>query len=386
MQPQELAKKYNFVKVAEDGVTEFYCDHSLLSALRMCESYFLLSHIENRRLVSRNWNLEFGQWLHSTLEVFYWHEYNKLHRITNPDFKTKEDKPEDYLSISKGKFLAIGLQLWDSMKMNDFAGKHKVFESMKGVIGAAKLLSDYWAVYGDGKERLRVVGIELPFGREKEVPIVDTIEHIVNDINCIKHGWYAGPYRSYLTGRIDLMVDDLISIMPFDHKSTAFFDGTEVTKFTPHDGMMGYAYAADKLVRRLFPNKRVSKVLINHIALNDNSAKVDKEASSGKSKDFRVYDYEPSRRFTRTPVSYTPEQLEEYRLRQAATFDVLYQLLVLERPPQWNTGSCNNMYYKECPFKSLHAQTPKQREDTLRNMYSLVEQWNPFYESKAEVQ
>jgi hypothetical protein len=384
MQPSELAKKFNFVKVGEDGIPEFYCDHSLLSSLRVCESYFMLSHIENRRFVSRNWNLEFGQWLHSTLEVFYWHEYNKLHKINNPDFKTKNDDPEDYKSISKGKFLACGLQLWDDMKMEEFKGKHKAFETLKGVIGAAKLLSDYWTVYGDGKERLRVVGIELPFGRDKEVPIVDT--HISATEFGDNYSWYSGIYRAFLTGRIDLMVDDLISIMPFDHKSTAFFDGSESVKFTPHDGMMGYAYAADKLVRRLFSNKRVSKVLVNHIALNDNSSKVDKEASSGKAKDFRVYDFEPSRRFTRTPISYTPEQLEEYRLRQAASFDVLYQLLVLERPPQWNTGSCNNMYYRECPFKALHAQTPKQREDTLRNMYRLVEQWNPFYESKAEVQ
>lgn len=398
MKAEELAKRYNFVKVAEDGVVEFYVDHSILSALRNCEAYFELTYLRNVRSRARNWNFDFGSWLHASLEVFYHHEFKKLRRVLYGEndcalcghpisihpIHTEEgflscETPTQWDSISKGTFIAQGLKLWDKMQMDYFVDKHKNFKVLGGDVGAAKLLSDYWNVYGEGKERLRVVGIELPFGRNKEVPIV-------TDSQPDNSHWSSGPYRGYLTGRIDLLIDDMVSISPMDHKSTAYFDGSESTKFMPHEGMQGYVLAADHMLKILgITDRRASRVVMNHVALQDSSNAKDKDASRGKPASMAKYEYDPARRFTRSFISYTPQQLEEFKIRQAASVDILYQILVLERPPVWNTSICTSMYHKECPFKDVHALAPHLREDRLKAMYEVVEQWNPFYESKAEI-
>lgn len=418
MQPEELAKKYNFVTVGEDGVIEFFCDHTLLSSLRACEQYFVDTHLKRYRHKDRNWNLDFGQWLHATLELFYHYEYKKYQRVSNElnecarcgmakeqhpvsivSVRTGERKECESLvewdSIPKGIFLAHGMMLWDKMEMDYYKDRHKMFKMLDGQLGALKLLTDYWNVYGEGKERLRVVGIEMPFGRDKEVPIVDNIREINsfnNDFDAARSAgvtekdyprllWSSGPYRGYLTGRFDQIVDDGISLAAFDHKSTAFFDGGEASKFMPHDGMQGYVYALNCMVEKLYPGKLANKMLINHICLQDKSNEKDEPS---RKRNVPTH-YVPALRFTRSTLTYTPEQLEEYRKRNAATFDVLYQILVLERPAQWNTGSCNDMYHKECPFKSVHAITPTVREDIMNKQLIQVAEWEPYYESKAEI-
>jgi hypothetical protein len=390
MRAEEAAKRFNWVRIAEDGILEFYCDHSMLSALRQCEAYFELSYVKqpqpghNFRFVERNWALEFGQWFHSCMEAFYWHEYNKFQRSLNPEFKIQVqnyapagDLAEWYNSISKGTFIGRGLKLWTEMKMDDFHN-HRNYKTLGGAEGALALLSDYHAIYGDGKERMRVIGIEKPFGLKKEVPIIDL--DVIQETPLPIPKWLSGYYRAYLSGRLDLIIDDGISIMPVDHKSTAFFDGNEATKFIPHDGMHGYVYACDHMLRNLgITDKKCSKIMINHVCLQQ------KDKNEKKNGLIVGVTHNPEMRFTRSKNTYTPEMLEEFRLRQAATFDVLYQLIILERPPQWNTGACNNLYYKECPFKTVHGITPSMRDTVLNAQYKIVEEWNPFYESKAEV-
>jgi hypothetical protein len=391
MTPEAAARKFPFVKIAEDGVLEFYCDHSILSSLRTCEQYFVETHVRNVRGVARNWNFDFGTWLHTTLELFYHYEFKKFRRLIgadndcqacgrewishNPTPECEHFLPWD--SIPKGKFIAYGSKLWDDMKMDYFQDKTKMFKTLDGQIGALKLLSDYWNVYGQGHERLRVIGIEVPFGRNKEFPIRD-------DASDWLSSKFAGPYRAYLTGRFDQLVEDGIGIAAFDHKSTAFFDGSEASKFSPHDGMQGYAGVAGHMAMQIAPEKATPRVIINHICLTDTTNKKPQD------KHLLVADpllrvYEPNTRFTRTTHTYTPSQIAEFKLRQAATFDALYQLIILERPAQWNTGNCNDMYHKECPFKGVHGLTPELREQVFNNQFTIVESWNPFYESKVEI-
>lgn len=379
MLPEIAARKFPFVKIAEDGVLEFYCDHALLSSLRACEQYFIETHVKNYRGVVRNWNLDFGTWLHTTMELFYHHEYMKFRRLIGVETSLDPDgNPWD--SVAKGKFVFYGARLWDKMGMDYFKDRHKMYKSLDGEVGALKLLSDYWNVYGEGKERLRVVGIEVPFGRNKEFPIVE-VGAGNRDIDV----WRPNrPYRAYLTGRFDQLVEDGIGIAAFDHKSTAFFDGTEASKFQPHDGMQGYAGVAAHMAAQIAPDKATPRVIINHICLGDTTNKKPKDKHILVA-DPLFREYEPNQRFTRTTHTYTPSQITEFKLRQAASFDALYQLLILERPAQWNTGNCNDMYHKECPFKGVHGLAPEIREGIMQNQFTIVESWNPFYESKVEV-
>lgn len=409
MQIEEAAKKYHWFRIAEDGIPELYLDHSMLSAFRACEAYFVETYLKNLRGGERNWNLDFGSWLHLCLEKFYWHEKNKFEIVKNQAFYDTVIKhdipfdPADYTYISKGAFLAHGLMLWDKMKMDYFDGRHKMYKTMQGNLGAAKLLSDYYEVYGGGQERLRVVGMELGFGLKKEAPIVDWDSKKVEvgntrpytirkedeatykynllyspiwlDSKVVNGQFSGGRFRAYLTGRIDLLVDDLVSIAVFDHKSTAFFNGSESTKFTPHDGMRGYVYAADRMLQSISSDKRCTKMIVNHICLGEGLSK-ETNPKGDNFKPVKVMD--ATKRFTRTAVSYSPESLQEFVKLQQVTFANIFSLVIDERPAQWNTSACGNMYHKDCPFKSIHAMTPSIREEIMKQQFVEIEQWNPF--------
>jgi hypothetical protein len=430
MQIQDAAKRFSWIKVGDDGIAEFYCDHSMLSALRMCESYFQLQYLSHPgkrfSLSERNWNLDFGSWVHATLELFYFYEYKKLRTLVSNDptcfncnhprswhsaspigcrgynLRPSSKLPEwayssttdlkvscscnkfvawDY--IPKGTFIAHGSKLWTKMQMDQYEHNPN-FKKLGGEIGALALLSDYYAVYGGGKERLRVVGIELPFGLGKEVPIIDV--DCFSNSNLEKHfSWLLNQkhmLRAYLTGRIDMLFDDLISLALMDHKSTAFFDGSESTKFTPHDGMLGYVYAGNCLVNKLKAkgvmsrDKNCNRMIVNHICLQQK----DKNDKLNNAIILR-----PEMRFTRSPLTFAPEQLLEFRVRQAATFNALYELVINERPAQWNTGSCNNFYHKDCVYKPIHSLTPSARDTIIKAQYKVLEEWTPFHESKTEI-
>src|SRR5580693_2861978 len=61
----------HWVKMANDGIPEFFLDHTMLSSARMCESRFYLDHVENYRSKTTPWALDFGQLFHSCIEWYY---------------------------------------------------------------------------------------------------------------------------------------------------------------------------------------------------------------------------------------------------------------------------------------------------------------------------
>lgn len=380
MKYSEAAAKYNWIKVGDDDALEFYCDNTILSEFRNCQAYFVEARLNSIAHSGRAWSLEFGTWFHKCMELFYLHEKNNLARVGGLTEST-ESINELMYPVTKGKFIAYGLQLWDEMDMDYFKDKHKNFKILNGNIGAASLLSDYWTVYGNGQERLRVIGMELPFGRAKEVPIIEPGLEPEWLRDWQSKNYHGSEFRAYLTGRVDLMVDDLVSVSVIDHKTTAFFDGSESLKFIPNDGQRGYCYAANQMVQKLMPDKRCNRVLINHVCITDKYEKTG--AKDVMKKDVKVAD--PQARFTRTPITYTPEQLEEYLKIQQATFVSLYEFIINERPAQWNTNLCNNMYYKECPYKAIHGTSPTNRQTIVDAQYKKIEEWTPFHEDKKEI-
>lgn len=329
----EITNKYNFVKLFDDGLmsgVELYADHHMLSSLRKCEGYFVES-ILNRSFRGRAWFFDFGIWIHECVEYMY----------------TYYLKNQEYCSVPQ--LVDFGALRWNQLKIPEYHRDNKNYIKMGGFSGASKLLLDYWRNYGQTREPYKIIGTELPFGRDKEVYLGE-IEIGGQRVRC------------YYSGRIDIIADDGYSLLVLDTKSANRFSGDESDNFNPHEGMMGYVYALREIVKKNFPSiqKPANRVVINHISVAD------------------VKDYRE--RFKRTPITYSYAQLDEWRVRQLRTFKRLYELSVLGETADWNTDTCNNMYFSDCAYKGLHRLDAASREIVRKGQYITIEPWNPYRE------
>jgi hypothetical protein len=311
----------------------------------MCEAKFEEEILNSQYTkAERYWSLEFGSWVHDCLEAFY-HAF----RITGiaPEVDT---------------WTKYSLKLWDAYDLSyykpdplklvkDYRTDEKKYHAFGGREGAAAFLIHYYAFYMN--QRYRVVATEISFGRKQEV-LLGTFEILLPVSENLTHILRV---RCYLTGRIDLLVDNTYKIGPVDHKTTASFDGYESQDFDPHEGITGYIYTINAILGTQFPDnphKICRDGWIHHI--------------STKSTD------EP--RFKATPINKTPGQLEEFRLRQLRTCKKIVELLNGETADR-NTNICNNIYNRSCPYRELHRQPTEQRQGTLRQFYEVREAWNP---------
>jgi hypothetical protein len=334
---EEAASKYNFIKLG-DGNTcdlEIYADHHMLSSSRLCEARFKLSILNRYGSKERVWSLEFGQWIHSALEYFY----GSLKTGNLFDFQT---------------FLERGADLWNSYQMEYFntpTHTHPRYKDVGGVKGALALLKEYHDYYGNGRERLRIVGTELSFGLEREVPL--GIIEVPYDGKIIR-------VAIFLTGRADMIVDDGVFVGPLDHKSKSYFSGDESSNFKPHEGMIGYAFAVNCMLGEQVAKegKQCRQTIVNHISL--------RAPKEGKE------------RFKRTYISYTPTQYADFVERQKISFRRVYELAVLERLADWNTQVCGNIYFRDCEFKTVHDKSPEHEELLLKQYYVIKPEWNPY--------
>ncbi len=327
-QISEAITKYNFVKWSdEDNCLELYCDNHMLSSMRKCEGYFTESILE-RQGRGRAWFLDMGIWLHSVIEFLYTQQLKGI-------------------PCSVADLADFGATLWTKMEFLKYHSQNKNYLKMEGFNGAAKLLLDYWRMYGENRESYKIIGTELPFGAKKEVYLGEI------NINGVR-------IRCYYSGRIDIIVDDGHSLAVMDTKSAGKFSGDEGQDFNPHLGMQGYVFALKEIVRQNFPSvqKPCNRIIINHISVAD-------------TKDYKE-------RFKRTPITYSLEQLEEWRLIQLRSFKKLYELTVLGEHPDWNTEMCSQMYYQDCPYKSIHRVTPSMRDTLKKSQFVQVEPWSPY--------
>jgi len=350
MTPEAAATKYpKLFKIAEDGILEIYADNHILSGYRKCPGYFQEFILNNLSTVGRNWSLEFGQYFHKCMEYFY---------------KAQKEEWKGFFQVNSGiavfwegvlpwrvpqnleNFIKLATNFWLEYDLNIF-GDHPSCKKLGGFTGAFNLFLQYYNTHFQ-QERLRVVGTELSFGRAKEVPITRY------DFDNLGY-----KFRAFYCGRIDLVVDDGSIIGPMDHKTTSYFDGTESSKFKPHDGMQGYVYAFQKMTPQfLVEQGRVcNSIFINHVSLG--------------------YKKEQGERFKRSIKSYTPAEMEEWRLRQVRTFTDIYRTVILEEPIYWDTERCNSWYgFSDCPYKELHELPPMSREVLAKTKYVQLEQWS----------
>ena len=375
MTPSQLVAKHPHIfALAPDGVLEMYCDHHIMSTLRVCEAKFYeeqLAHLGGR--TSRYFSLEFGIWLHNCLDNYYYH------------FKEFGGPPD------LDPWIATALIEWEMSDMDSFApapgtltkemrgDQKKYYDLCKHEPRAAitKLLIQYYAFYMH--QRMRVVDTEISFGRAREVPLgsFTTFEYAKTvlwksseGIELVDEEHNPTDVRCFLTGRIDLLVDNGTKIGPVDHKSTARFDGYESNDFDPHEGITGYIFAINSiLAANADPQSNGGAIRIPQIC------------NSGWIHHISLADSEP--RFKPTPIYKTNQQLEEFRLRQLRACRRIYELasssekLESYGQVEFNTQACNNLYNSACPFRELHRQPFVQREGTISQFYEIKPAWNP---------
>lgn len=368
----KLTDKLHWLKIApEDGVLELYLDNQMLQTFRMCEARFYEDYIEGYRpkgTLGRIWFLDFGRAFHKAIEIFY---------ISN-----KENKFDLYTFIGK-----IAKEVWDKYEMEYWAfeevwasSKYNNYKELGGFIGFSSLLAQYALYFSKENEKFRIIGTELYFGKNKEVPLLgswtygeaDYQYHIVNKL----------PFRLYLAGKIDLLIDDGFSIGPMDHKTSRDFRGQNPAhNYEIQEGMTGYVYAARKILANLQVgtleeqvytkglNRQCNKIWMNFIQVKD----------PGKSKVF-------SDRFKRVPLYKTDWELEEYRQRQISTAARIYQLLANYQEnrsglrPNYNTMACTNWMHRDCIYQPIHRLNTLESQLTILNssfVKNQAEIWNP---------
>src|SRR5215475_4350920 len=227
MTPAQASEKFPWVRVDPvSNIVELFMDHQMLSTLRMCESKFMMEHILNIRPKGHKaWALVFGAWLHFALEDYYEH------------IRQNEGRPPD-----PNLWLAKAKETWVRLHIQAYANEDK-FQDVGGWEGACSLLVQYYAFYME--QRLRVVATEIPFGFDREVPLGDFWIFIED------RKWLV---KCYLTGRIDMLVDNGSVIGPVDHKHAHMFRGDEWDKFNPHDGITGYIFGTNTILKKYFPD------------------------------------------------------------------------------------------------------------------------------------
>ena len=339
MNIDEAVSKYHWFKRGEDGVIEMFLDHHALATFRSCEASFELSMMANIRPLHKSWNLEFGIIFHKMIEEFY------------------IAKRDDKFEIASWLQLAVGL--WQEYNMHEQFSEHKMYKMLGGVYGFIDMLAQYAEHFAAEVDRLRVIGIEISFGKKREVPL--GAFDLVNPEPQFTLGSKT-IVRCYLTGRIDFLMDSGNAIGPLDHKTTAFFKGNPANSYDPQEGMTGYIFAVQNIMKKSFPEllgqRKVDRIWMNFAQVSPCA--------------------DPLQRFKRVPIFKTDWQLEQYRLRQLRTFHKIYDMLILGERADWNTAVCNNMFHNECQYRNLHRQnTNDAMIQVLKSDFKIAPAWDP---------
>lgn len=330
--------RLHWIRKTHEHRYEMIMDHHMLSTWRMCQGHFEHLHIEGRRPKNGySWSLEFG--------ILF-------HQIVKDIYDWKEEGTFTYERISYH-----ASTLWDEANMDKFK-EHPTYKSLGGRMGFIALCYQYVSYYTSDTERLRIIGTEISFGQNKEVPLGTVrltlnVDGILQDVivDC------------YLSGRIDFLADDGVKIGPLDHKTRAAFGKKDLgAQYNPHEGMTGYIYATRHVLNHRFPAIAAERVC-NTAWMN--FIQVTNEADMNK-------------RLKRVLVMRTDLQLESFRIRQLETFTDIFRYLAESRNAQWNTEACTHWYGVTCMYQSAHRQADKSSQLLiLQSDFTSGVYWNP---------
>lgn len=395
MTPEQAAQKYHWCSFDKDTNTLcLFLDHHVLSSFRLCEANGYLNHIVqvspyygmevkteiddlgNRLPVvqpdsekpgeykpvyvakRKPWFLDFGEYLHFMLEVYY---KSFIHREDFQPFNYIFGESQQCLNLDE--FLKIGKKAWLYMDMDYYKDKDDKYTEIGGWPGVSSLLTQYYSYYMG--LRMRVVSTEIIFGKKKEVKLGEFWSTTDLKVEC------------YLTGRIDLLVDNGSFIGPVDHKHTHKFRGDEQYKFNPQDAITGYILACNAILHEVYPKYFESgKNALNGWIFHISGCTPSKSRKTG----------EMGPRFKHTPIGKTEQQLEEFKARQLSTFKRVCELMFDNKTPEWNTIVCDDIFNRPCPFKTIHSSPSNEWPIIIRDHYRIGENvWNPALRGSYEL-
>lgn len=362
---QQLEKKLHWLQFGEDGVLEIYLDNHMLQTFRMCEARFFEEFVEGYKpkgSLGRIWFLDFGVCVHKAIEIYY------------------IDRKKGAFDLM-GWISKIARKIWDEKDMEYWANedlwkghKYNSYKDLGGFLGFCGLLFQYAQYFSVENERFRVIGTELYFGKNKEVPL---LENKYFDRYSPNFEITETPFRLYLAGKIDLLVDDGYSIGPMDHKTSRDFMGKNpAINYEIQEGMTGYVFAAKTILASMNTEtygqtvpqgRQVNKIWMNFLQVKPAKANM-------------------ADRFKRVPLYKTDEELEMYRQRQISTAARIYQLLENYKEdgsglqPFYNHMACTNWMHRNCLFQPVHRQNSRASQLTILNADFVKDQfgvWNP---------
>lgn len=373
----QLEHELHWLQFGEDGVLEIYLDNHMLQTFRMCESRFFEEFVEGYKpkgSLGRIWFLDFGVCVHKAVEIYY------------------IDRKKGAFDLM-GWISKIARKIWDEKDMEYWANedlwkghKYNSYKDLGGFLGFCGLLFQYAQYFSIENERFRVIGTELYFGKNKEVPLYESRlakTYFDHGFNCfVTEGFNDWPFRLYLAGKIDLLVDDGYSIGPMDHKTSRDFMGKNpAINYEIQEGMTGYVFAAKAIIKNFKTyqdvnsneriefgiDRKVNKIWMNFLQVKPAKANM-------------------ADRFKRVPLYKTDEELEMYRQRQISTAVRIYQLLENYKEdgsglqPFYNHMACTNWMHRNCLFQPVHRQNSRASQLTILNTDFVKDQsgvWNP---------
>ena len=313
-------------------------DNHLLSTHRSCPAAFMIAHVEGYQPKTgfgipndRRWYLDFGIVFHNMIELYYKH-------FRDDDFKVIEWATEQ-------SWIA-----WSKMNLDGIYSKHPEYHSIGGFKGFVGMLLQYAHRFTPENEKLRILGTEIAFGKDREVCLYD-----------------SPTLKIYLAGRMDVIVDDGYFIMPMDHKTVGRFGtGDILDRFIIDEGPTGYIYTLKKILPKYTPMEHIlkrdcSRILMNIIA-----------------KQITVSD--PMARFKRLAILKTEAQLAAFEQRMIGScFDLLTNLGRFarhENVPR-DTSHCTDWYHGRCAYFDIHRQSDSAGEQaTLSNGFTKLPIWD----------
>jgi hypothetical protein len=337
----------HWIKLNEQiGIYDLVLDNQMFSTFRSCPSYFIEAYVNGyvpKGEGGRVWFLDFGIVFHKMIELYYTHFRESSFNIQDWAFKTL-------------------IEEWNKAEM-DYHSEHKEYKAIGGLMGFAGLLIAYATRYAPDNERLRVIGTEISFGHAKEVRL-GHIGASQYEMESSAGGRYTVTtdiwLNCYLSGRIDVLVDDGKSICPLDHKTMASFRFDPSLRFETDEGPTGYIYAVNQILSSFIQSKSLDPSLMrrdcNKIIMNFISKSIPKEGE----------------RFKRMPVMKTTEQLESYRLRMLSTAEDIFRAMIRYTSTgvaTRDTSKCTNWFMKECLYLPAHRQNSKANEFMILNTF-----------------
>lgn len=322
----------------ETGIYELTLDNQIFSTFRACPAHFIELYVRGLTLKGtggRSWYLEFGILFHKMIELYY-----KTFRT--PGFILQEWA------------VNTGIEEWNKQNL-DFFSDHKEYKLIGGRMGFIGLLIAYAERFSAENERIRVIGTEISFGKAHEVSLG------FGKANNTRY------LEVFLSGRMDLLVDDGNSIAPMDHKTMASFRNDPTLKFELDEGPCGYIYAVNQILPTFLKEHNLEHLInrsCNKIIMNFISKSIPKEGE----------------RFKRIPILKSTEQLESYRLRMLDTAEDIFKCLVryVDNGIVYrNTSACTNWYMHDCTYLPIHRQNSKANELIMIDaMYEKKTIWN----------